>query len=120
MPKLQRADEYYLASGGDLELQKSLIKYADDLEEWYRDEIWQTYMDQELASEYRSLRAFSSLHNKGMTQNKSMREIVRIPAGAVYQFLKDIFEPLYGPKWMREKKALRHELVRPWWVVEKI
>lgn len=120
MPKIDKADQFYTASGGDLGLQKSLIKYADELEEWYRDEIWKTYYDPELQSEYRALRAFNSLNKKGMTEKKTMREIVRIPAGAVYQFLKDLFEPIYGPKWIRNKKVLNHELVKPWHVVERI
>ncbi len=120
MAKLSQADQFYAATGRDIELQKTLIKYADELEEWYRTEVWNTYNDQQLQNEYKALRTFNSINNSSKTDKNTMKEIVRIPAGAVYQFLNDIFDPIYGPKWMREKKVLYHELVRPWWVVERI
>jgi hypothetical protein len=78
------------------------------------------YSDPELASIYRGMRAFNDLHRKGFTKEKSMREIFRIPAGDVYEFLCAYFEPHYGHQWYKNKKALRHPLVRPWWVVSKI
>ncbi|RMD68418.1 MAG: hypothetical protein D6822_06995 [Cyanobacteria bacterium J149] len=120
MKKIDQPDQFYEAVNGDIKLQKTLISYADHIDEMQRQIVWDTYNDPVLKSEYRSLRAYNSLAKNGMTKEKTMREIVRIPAGPVYQFLHNIFAPLYGPKWMRNKKVLHHELVKPWWVVERI
>lgn len=117
---MQKADQFYLAASGDTQLQKTLIEYADGLEDWYRNAIWNTYFDPEVLADIKEARVANSLTDNGMTKGKTMREIVRIPSGPVYQFLKDLFEPIYGPKWLSEKKVLRHELVRPFWVVDKI
>jgi len=45
---------------------------------------------------------------------------VRIPSGHVYEFLKAYFQPVYGDNWLQVPKVLKHQLIRPWWLVSKI
>lgn len=115
---LQKADQFHTV--GDAVLRGYLISFSDKLSEDIRNEIVAVYEDPELASAFRAWRNFNDIHNNGFTDKKTMREIVRIPAGYVYEFLNDMFEPQYGKNWMQNKKCLRHELVRPWWLVNKI
>jgi len=116
--KLDIADQFHVVS--DEHLRLHLIKMADYLDEAARVKVFNTYNDPELSSIYRGMRTFNDLNEKGFTDKKTMREIVRIPAGEVYEFLRAFFEPTYGQKWLRNKKVLKHELLRPWWIVSKI
>jgi hypothetical protein len=115
---LHPADQYHAIE--DEKLRQYFIAYSDILEESARDEIVATYNDPYLAADFRAWRTFNDLKSKGFTKDKTMREVVRIPAGRVYEFLTAVFEPFYGKRWIQNKKALRHELVRPWWLVSKI
>lgn len=116
--RLHPADQFYTVS--DPQLRGYMIAFANQIDFQARREVLAYYNDQKLASAYRAWRSYNDLHKKGFTDDKSLREIVRIPAGAVYEFLCAYFEPMYGKKWLQNKKALRHELVRPWWIVSKI
>lgn len=116
--QLDYADQFHTIT--DEKLRAHFIGLADQITEEQRQEVIDTYGDMELASAFRSFRTFNKLNSNGFTKGKGFREVYRIPAGAVYEFLKAVFEPFYGPLWMRNKKVLRHELVKPWWIVPKI
>lgn len=119
MPKpLPLADQFYHVASSEA-MQKAFIKIADDLDDERRTQILAIYNDDKLASAYRAMRNFNSLNKNGMTDERNMREVVRLHP-IIYKFLQDIFEPHYGEKWLQNKKVLRHELVRPWWIVPKI
>jgi len=115
---LHYADQYHTIK--DEKLRGYFIAFSDALEEGVRNEIVRVYNDPELASAFRAWRSYNDIHKKGFTDKKTMREIVRIPAGHVYEFLRAFFEPFYGKNWMQNKKCLKHELVRPWWLVSNI
>ena len=117
MAKKQKPVDQFVCS--DEKLQLALIAVADRIDNEARLEVWRTYNSEELHNAYRAFRNFNSLRN-GFSKQKTMREIVRIPAGHVYQFLKTTFEPKYGDQWLRNKQVLRSELIRPWWIVERI
>lgn len=104
----------------DEKLRGYFISVADEVNETARKEIINIYTDPLLASYYRGFRNFNDMNRKGYTDKKTMREIVRIPAGHVYEFLKSLFEPVYGKEWLTKRKVLRHELIRPFWIVSKI
>ena len=115
---LDISDQFYTIS--DKALRNYLIKFADTIDEQHRQEIWATYNDPELASLYRAMRIYNDLGDKGFTKKKTMREVIRLPAGPIYYFLKAIFEPIYGFKWLENRKVLNHQLVKPFWVVNKL
>lgn len=115
---LDKPDQFYQITS-DEALQKALISLADGMDEEIRTEVWNLYHDDKLHEAYRSWRKFNSLNKNGMTDKGYQREVIRLHP-RIYQFLQDIFEPHYGPKWLQNKKVLRHELVRPWWLVERI
>jgi len=115
---LHQADQFHVID--DSELRLYLIGLANQIDEEARNEIVRTYNDPELASAFRAWRNFNDLHGKGFTKKKNMQEIVRIPAGHVYEFLRAYFEPEYGENWLQNKKCLHHNLIRPWWMVSKI
>jgi len=114
---LHQSDQFHTIK--DDKLRSYFIAFADQMNEQVRNEIVATYNDPELASAYRGWRNFNDLHGRGFTLKGTMQEIVRIPAGQVYEFLRAYFEPEYGEKWLQNKKVLRHELIRPFWVVSK-
>jgi hypothetical protein len=115
---LHQADQFHTVK--DEVLRGYFISMADQLNEMARDEIVRIYNDPELASAYRAWRNFNDLNNNGMTDKGNMREIVRIPSGHVYEFLKAYFQPVYGDNWLQVPKVLKHQLIRPWWLVSKI
>jgi hypothetical protein len=116
--KLDPADQFHVIQ--DEQLRAAFIGMADVVDEQARKEIVATYSDPKLASAFRAWRNYNDLNKKGFTDKGNMREIVRIPAGHVYEFLKAYFTPLYGEKWIQNIKALKHPLVRPWWLVSHI
>jgi hypothetical protein len=116
--QFDRADQFYTIS--DKVLRGYLVQLADQIEEQHRQEIWATYNDPELASIYRGMRVYNDLNEKGFTKQKTLREVVRLPAGPIYHFLRSIFQPIYGYDWLKNKKVLNHELVKPFWIVSKI
>jgi hypothetical protein len=116
--KLDYVDQFHGVS--DEKLRGYFISFADVIEEKARKEIVATYNDPQLASAYRAWRNYNDIHSKGFTDKKTLREIVRIPAGHVYEFLRAYFSPIYGENWMQNRKCLRHELIRPFWIVSKI
>jgi hypothetical protein len=115
---LHQADQFHVIK--DEKLRGYFISLANQIDDDARNEIISIYNDLELANAFRAWRNFNDIHGKGFTKNRSMQEIVRIPAGHVYEFLKAFFMPYYGENWLKNKKCLRHELIRPWWLVSKI
>jgi len=115
---LKEADQYHTIK--DEQLRGYFISFANILSEEARNEIVRIYNDPELASAYRAWRNYNDLHSRGFTDKKTMREIVRIPAGHVYEFLRAYFEPEYGANWIKNRKVLRHPLIRPFHMVSKL
>lgn len=116
--QLDEADQFANVTS-DEALQKAFISLANDIDEKRRKEVWALYNDESLHSAYRAWRRYNSLNNNGMSKGGTQREVIRLHP-VIYQFLQDLFYPHYGKGWLRNKKVLRHELVRPWWLVERI
>lgn len=116
--KLKLADQFHVVK--DEQLRAAFIGLANVIDEQARNEIVATYNDPNLASAFRAWRNYNDLNKKGFTDKGNMQEVVRIPAGHVYEFLKAYFTPLYGENWLQNKKCLKHHLIRPFWMVSKI
>lgn len=116
--KLHLSDQYSQIT--DAALRLAFIDFADRLDEVSRREIQNIYNSQPLMEAYESFRRWNRMNNNGYTDRRTAREIIRIPAGRVYEFLRDYFEPMYGPHWIKNKHVLCHELVRPFWIVDKL
>lgn len=110
-------DDFY-AVVDDEKLRLTLTAYANALDERTRQIVYRAYNDDRLHSEYRAIRA-SRQFEKG-SQSKVRRKILEFPGPEVYQFVDKTMTALYGPEWINDRRALTHELVRPWWVVEKL
>lgn len=102
----------------NLKLQMTLASLADRLSEKVRMHIYMVYNDDHLASLYRGIRASRAFQHGG--SSKVHRKIVDFPSAYVYDFCNTVLSALYGDDWIRNNKALKHELVRPWWVIEKL
>lgn len=67
---------------------------------------------------------YKNIRNSGIFNvsghKKVRKKILEFPDPYVFDFVDKTMTSLYGPKWERDRRALRHELVRPWWVVNKI
>jgi len=100
----------------DLKLRMTVTAMADKYSEQVRELIYRTYQDDKLASIYRQIRS-SGIYKEG-GKSKVYQKIVEFPNGWVYDFCDAIMKELYGPEWMKSPKALKHELIRPWRVIE--
>lgn len=98
----------------DDRLRLSLVAWADRLDEATRQRIYKTYNDVPLLLMYRRLRE-SGVHTQ--TLGKVRRKIIQFPSPEVYRFVDDSMKTLYGPDWLENNTALKHDLVRPWLVV---
>jgi hypothetical protein len=94
----------------DQKLQMTLVGLADKYSYGIRETIRRAYSDNELASIYRGWKTARAFDKGG----KHHKEIIRFPNGHVYDFVDTVLTALYGPKWLQNKKALKHDLVRPW------
>lgn len=102
----------------DEKLRLTLLGLADRYSERIRTMIYRAYNDDQLASIYRGWRNTGMFEKGG--KSKIHKEIIRFPNAHVYDFVDTIMTAIYGPKWMQNKKALKHELVRPWYIVNRI
>jgi hypothetical protein len=102
----------------DFKLKTSLIGLADKYTKEIQDFIYKTYTDPHINSIYRGIRN-SSVFEKG-SKSKVHRKIVQFPNAYVFDFVDTVMKALYDEDWLYNNKALKHELVRPWWVVNKI
>lgn len=113
---LKPSDQFPVVN--DMKLRISLIALADKLNEKAREIIYRTYNDPEIASIYRGIRSLGLYQHGGKT--KVHRKIIEFPNGYVDMFVDTVMTQLYGPGWLKNKRALRHELVRPWWTVKRL
>lgn len=95
-------------------LRLTLVAWADRLDEATRQRIYAAYNDDRLMMTYRRLRD-SGVHAQSFGQVR--RKIIRFPSPEVYAFVDDSMKGLYGPDWLENNQALRHDLVRPWLTV---
>ncbi len=113
---MARADQFYTVE--DEKLRLSLMAMSDRWDEKVRDHIYRVYNDTRINMLYRGMR-MSGMFAKG-TKDKVRRKIVEFPSPHVYDFCDATMRALYGPRWLDNTKALNHELIKPWWVVEKL
>lgn len=96
-------------------VKRTLIGMADRYDERIRNIIYRTYNDLKLHDIYRRTRA-SGVHQ----HRKDNRKIIEFPNNYVYDFVNTIMSHRHGDDWMSNKKAINDELVRCWWVVDRI
>lgn len=113
---LKPEDQFYVVD--DEKLRMTLIAVSDRFSENVRKFILKTYSDPYLYGIYDSIR-ISGRFQKG-SKGKTVRKVVEFPHPHIYDFVGTVLGQLYGPNWLNNPKALRHELVRPWLVVEKL
>lgn len=114
--KLKPQEQF--AAVNDLKLQMTLSALADRFNEKVRMIIYKTYQDDKVASIYRQIRN-SGIYQHG-SASKVHRKIIEFPNQYVYDFVDTVMSAMYGDEWMSNDTALRHDLVRPWHVVEKL
>lgn len=109
-----RAEEQYIAVD-DVKLRMTIAALSDKYSEKIRTLIYRTYQDDHLALIYRRIRN-SGIYDRG-SKDKVRKKILQFPSGYVYDFCDTVMTTLYGPDWLSDRRALRHELVAPWLVV---
>lgn len=114
--KLKPQEQF--AAVNDLKLQMTLSALADRIDAKKRMIIHKTYQDDHIASIYRQIRN-SGIYQNG-SQSKVHRKIIEFPNQTVYDFVDTVMSAMYGDSWMENNIALKHDLVRPWWVVERL
>ena len=96
----------------------TLVGMADKYNEQIRDKILLTYNDKKLLKGYENIRN-SGMYQKG-GKTKVHRKIVEFPSPEVFDFVNKVMTGLYGVDWLYDNKALKHDLVKPWWVVKSL
>lgn len=114
--ELSTKDQFWFEKNDKLRL--SLVGMAEKFSENARTMIFMTYNDPEINAIYRNIRN-SGIYDKG-SKGLVRRKILEFPNSFVYDYCDTVLSALYGKDWSRNNKALRHELVRPWWVVSKL
>jgi hypothetical protein len=114
--QLNKADQFRVVD--DFKLRLSVMGLADKYDEQVRDLIVKTYEDPKLHSIYHGWRMSGMFQHGG--KSKVHREVVRFPNGYIYDFCDTVLTAIYGPDWLSNPKALKHELVRPWHIVNRL
>jgi len=121
--KLQKQDQFQgLFDANNIfdaeKLRLTLIALSDKIDTQHRLIIEKTYNDDKIHSIYRGIRN-SGIYDHG-GKSKVHRKIISFPNAIVADFVNKCMTDIYGPDWLKNKKALKHDLVRPWHVVSKI
>jgi len=103
----------------DLKIRKTLILMTDKYNEAARKIIRDSYNNSKLLKKYERIRA-SGLFQRGGGGPARHRKVAEFPNGQVFDFVDTVLSKKYGPNWLQDNRAMKHELVRPWLVVEKI
>lgn len=114
--KLTKEEQFCAVN--DLRLQMTLTAISDKYTDKVRALIYKTYQDDYLASVYRQIRS-TGAYESG-SKSKVRRKIIEFPNTYVYDFVDTVLSSMYGADWMDNNNALRHDLVRPWWVVNSL
>lgn len=96
----------------------SLAAMADKIDEKARDKILLTYNDRKLLKAYENIRN-SGIYQKGGGKAHH-RKMLEFPNPETFEFVNRTLTALYGENWIQDNKALRHPLVKPWWVIKSI
>jgi hypothetical protein len=110
-------DQQFIAVN-DQKLRMSLIALSDKIDQRSREIIYKTYNDPEIASIYRGIRNLGIYQHGG--KSKVHRKIIEFPNMYVDMFVDTVLTAIYGKDWLKNKRALRHELVKPWHVVSHL
>lgn len=102
----------------DRKLSMTLEAMADRYNEAARKFIYKTYTDPKINSIYRGYRASGEFAPGG--KSKVHRESIRFPNSIVFDFVDKVMKSLYGDDWLQNNKALNHDLVKPWHIVDKL
>jgi len=113
---LQHEEQY--AAVNDQKLRMTISAMSDRYSEDIRDLIYRTYQDDRLAMIYRGIRASGIYQHGG--KSRVRRKIIEFPNRFVYDFVDTALRALYGADWLSNPKALRHPLVKPWLVVQRL
>lgn len=109
------AEEQYIAVD-DTKLRMTITALSDRYSQQIQDFIYQCYQDDQLAMIYRGIRMSGRFQHGG--KSKVRRKIVEFPNAYVYDFVDTTMTARYGANWISERKALTHDLVKPWHVIE--
>lgn len=103
----------------DMKLRLTISTLADKYNDQVRQLIYRAYSDPELLMMYRGIRN-SGIWEQGQKTGARHRKVMQFPNGYIFDFLDTVMKELYGPGWLDNDKALRHDLCKPWWVVNKL
>lgn len=102
----------------DLSIRLAVSKYADKWNSKIKQMIYRAYNDPVLLDLYRRWRNDGTWEKGG--ESKAHRKIIEFPNDYIYDFVNTVMTSKYGKNWLTNNRALKDDLVRPWWVVNKI
>ena len=99
----------------DIKIRSTLMMMADKYDEQARKIIQHAYSDKKLLRKWQKIRDSNDFQVRQGKHN--LRKLIEFPNAYVFDFVDTILARLYGVDWLYEDKALEHELVKPWLVV---
>lgn len=121
---LRLEEQYHFVD--DSKLQLSLAMLTNRYSEKVRLYIYNCYNDPHLLEIYRKIR-MSGVNDRGNAGRARRdggvayrRKIFEVPNPYVYDFIDTVLTQLYGKDWLKSNTAIKHELLRPWWVVNRL
>jgi len=115
--KIKPRDQFPVVD--DEKLRMTLLGVADKYSYQIREMIARAYNDPELMLLYKGIRN-SGIYQHGGKGGARHRKILEFPNAYIADFVDTVMTALYDQDWLKNNNALKHELVRPWWVVERL
>jgi hypothetical protein len=113
--KEDKIDDFRLVD--DFKLRLTLSAIADQISEQERMFVYEYYSSPQVIKLYSDIRK-SGIYQSG-SKDKSRRKILDLPP-KIMDFLDVVMGNLYGQDWLSNRRALNHELVRPFLLVERL
>jgi hypothetical protein len=102
----------------DEKIRTTFLLMLDKFNEKERKIVRDTYKDRDLLKTYEKIRN-SGYFQKGVGK-AHRRKLLEFPNKETWRFVDAVLSGMYGDDWLHNNKALKHELVRPFWVVKSI
>jgi len=105
-------------SSVEKKIRASFMIMLDKFNETERDRVLKTYQNKKLLKTYEDIRNSGKYEKSGGKAHH--RKIVEFPNPSVFEFCNKIMTARFGVDWLYDNRALKDELVKPWWLVKKL
>lgn len=109
---VKKYDNYYTKYDMTDAQRAALISIADEIDEKTKTQIVKDYNNVEFMMACKELRETSGSQKNA--RHTALRQLYAYPSKATYNWLKSMFEPLYGVNWQKHPKVWNNEMCKVW------